>query len=99
MSWELVFAFEGGSTDQALFRAEVERLAREWRVRTSTSPTSTTHDCRNAANHDDSAPGECGTLDPDGCRNPDHYPASTDASRHTPNASERWIRRFGHEHG
>lgn len=31
------------------------------------------HDCRNTTNHDDTAPGLC-FYDPDGCRNPEHYP-------------------------
>lgn len=33
MPWTFVLTFKGDSTDQALFHSEVERLAREWRVR------------------------------------------------------------------
>lgn len=64
MSWKLVLTFESdGSTSEDLFRSQVERLAREWRVRASTS-AATTDD------HDNSAttpPYNNGAIHPSYC--------------------------------
>lgn len=58
MSWEFVLIFDGDdSVSESLFRSQVERLGREWRVGTST-PDADNHDNDPTTyNHDNDPPG------------------------------------------